>query len=126
MHDGFDYQFVSREQRGAVPGLGFVPLGVVPTPSAGAYERSLNSLSRYRALRVCFHCVLCVRDVVARGKPQAHPREQREAVPGFWLCAIGRRSDAFRGCLRTLAELALFVTARYGFASTLFCACVIS
>ncbi|WP_386083044.1 hypothetical protein ACFIOZ_07405 [Vreelandella sp. F11] len=40
-----------REQRAAVPGLacvgsvGWVPLGVVPTPFAGAYERSLNSRS---------------------------------------------------------------------------------
>ena len=34
-----------REQHGAVPGVGCVPLGVVSTPSAGAYERSLNSRS---------------------------------------------------------------------------------
>ncbi|WP_027958927.1 MULTISPECIES: hypothetical protein [unclassified Halomonas] len=33
-------------------GVGYVPLGVVPTPFAGAHERSLNSLSRYHALRV--------------------------------------------------------------------------
>ncbi|MBT2787303.1 MULTISPECIES: hypothetical protein [unclassified Halomonas] len=31
------------DQREAVPGFGFVPLGVVPTPPAGVYERSLNS-----------------------------------------------------------------------------------
>ncbi|WP_206478069.1 hypothetical protein [Halomonas sp. KRD171] len=41
-----------RKQREAVPGVGYVPLGVVPTPFAGAHERSLNSLSRYHALRV--------------------------------------------------------------------------
>ena len=46
-----------RKQREAVPGLArvgivvWLPLGVVPPPSAGAYERSLNSRSRYHALR---------------------------------------------------------------------------
>ncbi|MFS8175408.1 hypothetical protein [Vreelandella titanicae] len=46
-----------RKQREAVPGLacvggdGWVLLGVVPTPPAGASKRSLNSLSRYHALR---------------------------------------------------------------------------
>ncbi|UZH11038.1 hypothetical protein OM794_04585 [Halomonas sp. BDJS001] len=42
----------ARKQREAVPGLDSVPLGVVPPPFAGAYERSLNSRSRYHALRV--------------------------------------------------------------------------
>ena len=27
-----------------------------------------------------------MRDLVARGKPQAHPRKQREAVPGLVVC----------------------------------------
>ncbi|MBS3667166.1 hypothetical protein [Vreelandella boliviensis] len=35
----------ARKQREAVPGFSVVPVGVVPTPSAGAYERSLNSRS---------------------------------------------------------------------------------
>jgi hypothetical protein len=26
---------------------------------------------------------MCMRDLVARGKPKAHPRKQREAVPGL-------------------------------------------
>ncbi|MCH4809976.1 hypothetical protein [Vreelandella neptunia] len=29
------------------------------------------------------HRFMCTRDLVARGKPKAHPREQRVAVPGF-------------------------------------------
>ncbi|WP_386083070.1 hypothetical protein ACFIOZ_07540 [Vreelandella sp. F11] len=62
---------------------------------------------------------MCKRDLVARGKPTAHPREQREAVPGFGLCgqswfrALGRRSAASRGCL-IRSSLARFVTTRYG------------
>ena len=30
-----------------------------------------------------------MRDLVARGKPQAHPREQRGAVPGFGYVPSG-------------------------------------
>ena len=30
-----------------------------------------------------------MRDLVARGKPQAHPRKQREAVPGFGYVPLG-------------------------------------
>ena len=52
----------------------------------------------------CNYLILQV--FVARGKPTAHPRKQREAVPGFGCAAIGRRSDAIRGCLEMLAELA--------------------
>ena len=66
-----------------------------------------------------------MRDLVARGKPKEHPREQRGAVPGFWLCAVGRRSDASRGCLETLAELAFSLPRATGRASTMFCACAI-
>ncbi|MFJ5537973.1 MULTISPECIES: hypothetical protein [Halomonadaceae] len=72
-----------RKQRAAVPGLacvgddGSVPLGVVPTPPAGASKRSLNSLSRYHALRVQsldsggIPTFMCTRDLVARGKRSA-------------------------------------------------------
>ena len=35
-----------------VQAIFWVPQGVVPTPPAGASKRSLNSLSRYHALRV--------------------------------------------------------------------------
>ncbi|WP_386083041.1 hypothetical protein ACFIOZ_07390 [Vreelandella sp. F11] len=68
---------------------------------------------------------MCMRDLVARGKPTAHPREQREAVPG--LACAGSVGWVPQGvvpppfvpgcrcrCLRTLAELAFFVTTRYG------------
>ncbi|MCH4809980.1 hypothetical protein [Vreelandella neptunia] len=44
---------------------------------------------------------------------EAHPRKQRVAVPGFGCGATGRRNAATRGCLRTLVELAFFVTTRY-------------
>ncbi|KIN16387.1 hypothetical protein RO22_07270 [Halomonas sp. KHS3] len=30
-----------------------------------------------------------MRDLVARGKPQAHPRKHREAVPGFGYVPLG-------------------------------------
>ncbi|MGY0552044.1 hypothetical protein ACW17M_02420 [Vreelandella sp. 2A-K22] len=80
-----------RKQREAVPGLarvgddGSVPLGVVPPPPAGASKRSLNSLSRYHALRQSLDSggiltSMCMRDLVARGKRSAPAEAARSGA----------------------------------------------
>ncbi|WP_159176535.1 MULTISPECIES: hypothetical protein [Halomonadaceae] len=83
--------------RAAVPGLarvgddGSEPLGVVPPPPAGASKRSLNSLSRYPALRGQsldsggIPTSMCMRDLVARGKRSA-PAEAARSGAGVGLC----------------------------------------
>ncbi|TMU23188.1 hypothetical protein E0L35_13945 [Halomonas sp. ATBC28] len=67
-----------------------MPRGVVPTPPAGAYERSLNSLSRYHALRQSLDsggipAFMCTRDLAARGKRSA-PAEAARSGAGVGLC----------------------------------------
>jgi len=80
----------------AAPGLarvgddGWVPLGVVPPPPAGASKRLLNSLSRYHALRQSLDSggiltSMCMRDLVARGKRSA-PAEAARSGAGFGPC----------------------------------------
>ncbi|MBS3666452.1 hypothetical protein [Vreelandella boliviensis] len=79
-------------------GVGVVPLGVVPTPPAGASKRSLNSRSRYHALRDVHEAETV--GFVARRKRQrtraAAARRESSAKRG-WCGATGRRSDTSRG-----------------------------
>ncbi|MCH4810029.1 hypothetical protein [Vreelandella neptunia] len=74
--------------------FGSVPLGVVPPPPAGASDVRSSHTSLPRATvhlpdfgwflsLIRFVRSLDLSGFVARGKPPAHPRKQRAAVPGL-------------------------------------------